>query len=374
MATNTINTRIKNRYDVLSAWEVDGVELLQGEIALVRVETQQLDPETNKVVNVPAVLMKVGESDDNGQPKAFSSLPWLSAKAADVYNWAKKSDAKDIPVNITVGSGEDAATHTGTLGSWLARVLTTEAEIARVDARIDTTVTDAIKALAFENSGEGAFVKSVTLSDDGTKVTVTKGNITATDIPELPASKIVTAEASGEAAKQTLDVKLAEVDAKFASLDSVIAGGVHFIGEVTAPADLSKSLETKDVTIDGKTHTASDGDIVIQNDKEFIWSKDAWKELGDLSRVGTVETAISGLVSAKADGKFVTHITKGTDGKFTVNTAQPSADDVKYGESSTVGAALANLESTYIRVHENKLYAGTDGSDMIIFDCGGAAI
>jgi hypothetical protein len=60
MEPKVLNTRIQNRFDTLSNWKVDGVELLKGEIALVSVTTQQIDEATGNVVSVPAVLMKVG--------------------------------------------------------------------------------------------------------------------------------------------------------------------------------------------------------------------------------------------------------------------------------------------------------------------------
>ena len=42
-----------------------------------------------KVNTAPTVLFKVGDGKT-----AFKDLPWASAKAADVYSWAKQSEAE----------------------------------------------------------------------------------------------------------------------------------------------------------------------------------------------------------------------------------------------------------------------------------------
>lgn len=106
----TLKTRIRNRYDSLANWTKDNVELLQGELALVKVETQQIDEETGDLVTVPAFLIKVGENytedeaADEGNntlkdtPKPFDKLPWMSALAADVYDWAKVEDPSVVTI------------------------------------------------------------------------------------------------------------------------------------------------------------------------------------------------------------------------------------------------------------------------------------
>jgi hypothetical protein len=85
MATKTLITRIKNKVDTYSNW-VDTTGLLDGEIAIVRVPTNEVyvNPVTGKSEPVVELLMKVGDGEHD-----FNDLPWLSAKASDVYDWAK---------------------------------------------------------------------------------------------------------------------------------------------------------------------------------------------------------------------------------------------------------------------------------------------
>ena len=84
-----LNTRISLRYDSFSAWTERDPELLAGEVAIASLTN------VNSTTGGTAaegggqhpVLMKVG-------PGKFNSLPWVSALAADVHTWAKKSESE----------------------------------------------------------------------------------------------------------------------------------------------------------------------------------------------------------------------------------------------------------------------------------------
>ena len=80
-----LKTRIQLRYDSLENWASKNPELKKGEVAIAF-----LPPKGNgdaPAASASAVLMKVG-------PGAFNALPWMSALAADVYEWAKKNEVK----------------------------------------------------------------------------------------------------------------------------------------------------------------------------------------------------------------------------------------------------------------------------------------
>ena len=79
MATKTINTRIKLKYDTFENWNKSTLTLKEGEIACATIGTA--DPANKKL---PPVMFKVGDGH-----KTFSQLEWASALAADVYGWAK---------------------------------------------------------------------------------------------------------------------------------------------------------------------------------------------------------------------------------------------------------------------------------------------
>ena len=75
----TINTRIALKIDTLSNWNASTFIPLAGEACIAKVDTvagSTLQP----------VMIKIGDGVNT-----FANLDWMSAKAADVYGWAKKA-------------------------------------------------------------------------------------------------------------------------------------------------------------------------------------------------------------------------------------------------------------------------------------------
>ena len=80
MAEKTLNTRIKLRYASYSEWQTSNLVLLPGEVALCYIEANNSEIKNS----APTVLFKVGDNQHT-----FKDLQWGSARAADVYDWAK---------------------------------------------------------------------------------------------------------------------------------------------------------------------------------------------------------------------------------------------------------------------------------------------
>ena len=78
-----LKTRIQLKYDTLANWNASTFILKKGEVAIATIETN--DPAQ---AHLQPVMFKVGDGT-----KTFAQLGWVSAKAADVYSWAKKSEA-----------------------------------------------------------------------------------------------------------------------------------------------------------------------------------------------------------------------------------------------------------------------------------------
>ena len=86
MADKILNTRILLKHATLDEWNSSSLILKKGEVAFATVPTVEgstLEP----------VMFKVGDGS-----KTFAQLDWASAKAADVYGWAK---AAGLPVDAT---------------------------------------------------------------------------------------------------------------------------------------------------------------------------------------------------------------------------------------------------------------------------------
>lgn len=79
MAEKILNTRIQLKYDTYANWTDANPVLKAGEIALATIQINNAE-----VQSAPTVLIKVGDGTHN-----YNDLPWASAKAADVYAWAK---------------------------------------------------------------------------------------------------------------------------------------------------------------------------------------------------------------------------------------------------------------------------------------------
>lgn len=85
---NEVNVRLILKHDELEEWVKNDPILKDGELVVVAVQAE---------ANTPSIMTKVG----NGKYK-FSELDYTYAKAADVYEWAKKSalEYNDLPSEL----------------------------------------------------------------------------------------------------------------------------------------------------------------------------------------------------------------------------------------------------------------------------------
>lgn len=125
-----LNTRIQLKYDTLANWNASTFLPKKGEVCIATVTTATEDAKGN-IIHVPTVLIKVGDGE-----QAFSALPFVSAPAADVYGWAKKSEADFVAGFLSMKNGET------TMQSLLDGVFATDAELAAavagIQGQIDT--------------------------------------------------------------------------------------------------------------------------------------------------------------------------------------------------------------------------------------------
>lgn len=87
MAEKILQTRVCLKYDTYANWTTNNPILKAGEVAVATIASGNTQ-EVNSVA-VPQVLLKVGDGTS-----AYNALPFVSAKAADVYSWAKKSETE----------------------------------------------------------------------------------------------------------------------------------------------------------------------------------------------------------------------------------------------------------------------------------------
>lgn len=225
---NTLNTRIKLKYDLLSTWTTKNPVLLKGEVAIVEISQNNLvnDAQHTPLNTPPAMLMKVGD----GQ-KTFNELPYVQAVAGDVYAWAKKANTptlgeltnidKDLTeyINGIIGNtegiqdtdtfykvGEEKTTdgkHKFVLHAYkkdgTTRVSDKDITIdwsdldtwmAGEEGRVKGLIEGAFSTLVPQTAdGEGKFVSAVDQVDG--KIKVTRSNLVAADITDMiPQAKV----------------------------------------------------------------------------------------------------------------------------------------------------------------------------------------
>lgn len=110
MAEKILNTRIKLKYDSYANWTNEtgaAFVLKEGEVGICAIPSGSTA--VNGELSRPQILLKVGDGTS-----AFSSLPWVSAKAADVYDWAKQVQlpvTKEGTGNVVSSIAWDSATN-----------------------------------------------------------------------------------------------------------------------------------------------------------------------------------------------------------------------------------------------------------------------
>lgn len=152
MAIKELKTRITLKYDSYENWSQNNPTLLAGEVAIVTVDTNTNPAANNNdhIQNPPTVLFKVG-------PGPFNSLQWASAKAADVHNWAKQSEADfKTWLSTTAGFATDDEV-SALIASAEARVKATTDALAAKDAELAGKVTE----LENKFTGEGSVASQI---------------------------------------------------------------------------------------------------------------------------------------------------------------------------------------------------------------------
>lgn len=153
-----LQTRIALKYDNYDAWQASTLKLLEGEVAICEIPSgvKELKDAAGNTIDVvqtdPTVLFKVGNGTD-----VFKDLPWASAKAADVYDWAKASD-------VTFDATAKTITFVGGNTDGTNRVFEleylTETEVAdkitAITESLDSRITALEGALGVDNGGEAS--------------------------------------------------------------------------------------------------------------------------------------------------------------------------------------------------------------------------
>lgn len=125
----------------------------------------------------------------------------------------------------------------------------------------------------------------------------------------------------------TYDIK----DAVARELIAALEGSTAFLGRTTTA--LTDNATTNPISVDGSSVTATNGNIVVYGDAEFIFDGTKWLEFGDLSNLGALATKSTVSLNKGAGDNVL-----GSDATFTT-TVTPTTTNIKATASGTaVGA------------------------------------
>lgn len=323
MATKTVVTRIKNKVDTLAKWQAYTGTLLDGEIAVVRVPTGETytNPVTGADEPVVELLMKVGDGSTT-----FANLPWMSAKASDVYDWGK---AKTVEFNTSTYKVEfkDAS------GNAILAV-----DLTSIDARLDALESKKITVTPNDSSKPGV-VQSVTQGDASHEIDVTYGLVETADITDAAVTTDKIKDANVTTAKIANGAVSTDKIANGAVTNDKVAAGVSSdkisIGTGTTSGTLSAKLSDMDGKIAANATAAAHSHPYLSNTTKYAGS----------SSVGGAAT------SANKVNKSITFKNDGSGAASGTTFDGSTARTISY---NTVGAAAAS------HTHDDRYYTETE--------------
>ena len=94
--SNELQTRIMLKYDSYANWTANNPVLLAGEVAIATIPSGTSVPtkDSREMQDLPNVVMKVGDGSAH-----YNDLKFVSALAADVYDWAKAAQKPSYDAN-----------------------------------------------------------------------------------------------------------------------------------------------------------------------------------------------------------------------------------------------------------------------------------
>ena len=335
MAEKRFDTRILLKYDSLSNWNSSSLVLKAGEVAIATVPTTEAVTKQDGVITPPAaVVFKVGDGEH-----VFKDLPIVSALAADVYGWAKKSEDE--------------------FKTWLSgdAGFATDAELAAVKSALeakDKALEELIAAI--EGGGEGS----------GSEGGLTAVYSRLSDLETILVSFLPEGEKTADAVKVAIDAvagRVATLESEVATLKSGasamsadIASLKATVGEpVEGEPSLSEKINSvaEDVeAIDSKIGEVAEGKNVVGMIGE---AQQAAKDYTD-TEIGKVNTAIAGINSNVAG--LEERVGANEDAIVVLNgTGEGSVD---YKVASAIAGVVASAPADFDTLKEIADYIASD--------------
>ena len=359
MATEKIlNTRVILKHDTLANWNKDAALILkEGEVALARVDTNKTDPISGELVKVPTYLIKVGDGTSK-----FSALNWVAAPAADVHDWAKKTEADftawvkglvsvdDIDLSNYYTKGE---TDEKFVAKETGKSLIADTEITRL-----TTMSDgANKVEASETNGN--------IKIDGAE-TVVYTHPDSHTIAEVAGLTNILYDQENALRIEKAETKISDLYRKTEATDTALDEHTHTASEITDFDDTVKAYDyatkteaqgyadAKDEAIAAAQKAGDDAQADVDTLEDNVGSVDGLSTTNK-----TVVGAINEVLAAVGTGGTAAVVTmeKSTDGlSYTIKQGDATVGtiDIPKDMVVTAGEVVTNpegqAEGTYIKL------------------------
>lgn len=269
-----VNSRIALKIDTWEAWQAEAAQNLvlhAGEVAFVQVGTVppvsysndtkgtltegvHLNKEPNQV------LFKVGDG-----VTAFKDLVWGSAKAADVYDWAKVSSANIVEISYGSGKDEKKSTLSNFLKAFEEYKTSNDQAIADLTkATTDTNESTSLASrLTVVEGLVGGNADFATNTDVANAVKAAKEELVGTSTGTGVVSTITAASAQAIAAQSTADEAKNWINTNKINLEKVSKDPIT--GTEVTQAISDHNTNVKHITVDEMNKAISDADTALEN-------------------------------------------------------------------------------------------------------------
>lgn len=278
MAEKRFDTRILLKYDSLSNWNSSSLVLKAGEVAIATVPTTEAVTKQDSVITPPAaVVFKVGDGEH-----VFKDLPIVSALAADVYGWAKKSE-DEFKTWLDTEAG-----------------FATDAEVAAIQAAL--VATD--KALQEKDKALEELINAIEGGGEGSEGGLTAVYSRVSDLEKVLISFLPEGEKTADAVKVAIDAVASSVSALTERVAALEAGQTAINGEIVALKETVNgkegvpSISEKIAAVQGevdaveeKIGTVEEGKTVVDMIGEAVTSANGYTD----DKVAEINGSISGL-------------------------------------------------------------------------------
>lgn len=299
MADQILKTKIALKIKTLKDWtdNYSDYQPLRGEVCLCEIPGTQTSP---LAAPAPLVLFKVGDGT-----RTFAQLDWVSAKAADVYSWAKKTEDEFkawVKTLVTVDDIDLENYYNKTqIDGFLAS--NSQADQAYADGVAATAKSEAIAAAAEDATGKANTAESNAKAHAEAKVNELANGAVASNTTAIGNEE---SRAKGEEAR----IEKALTD-YVASNDEALAEVRDIADAARTESEVNSQIDTKITALNlGTTYEPIGAETRA---KAYVDGKFTDANLAQYTTEQEVKDIVDGVIASAADSDTYNSLTKLVD-------------------------------------------------------------